>query len=156
MSWILHISRKIVGARILVDHVSDASADFWRFGPKTPNTTGYTTTNAVDNNGETNTNTLIATDSDSSTAGQQPHQAAQYCADLITNGQDDWYLPSKNELNIFYGNKTAIGHFNTSGTSYWSSSEYNTNRAWYQKFSGGNQNYTSGKSTTLAVRCARR
>jgi hypothetical protein len=36
MSWILHISRKIVGARILVDHVSDASADFWRFGPKTP------------------------------------------------------------------------------------------------------------------------
>lgn len=123
------------------------------------NSADYVTTSAADaSDGAANTATLIATDSDSGTAGTQPHQAAQYCADLIAHGQDDWYLPAKNELNILYGNHAAIGNFETSGTWYWSSSEFDIYYAWRQRFSDGYQSYTSGhaKYNTNAVRCIRR
>lgn len=67
------------------------------------------------------------------TAGVQPHQAAQICADFGSHGHDDWYLPAKNELNILYTNKDAIGAF-TSGQ-YWSSTEISTGVAENQNFS---------------------
>lgn len=121
----------------------------------------HVTTGATNqNNGAVNTATLIATDSDSGTAGVQLHQAAQYCADAIYNGKDDWYLPSKNELHIFVGNKTAIGNFSTSGTYYWSSSEFGYNSAWSERPSDGYQDVNhktyGGISYHFAVRCARR
>ena len=47
-----------------------------------------------DPDGAANTATLITEDSDSGTAGVQPHVAAQYCADATFNGYADWYLPS--------------------------------------------------------------
>lgn len=119
------------------------------------NSTGYVATGATANNGAVNTATLIATDSYSGAAGVQPHQAAQYCADAIYNGKDDWYLPSKNELHIFVGNKDAIGNFDVSGTWYWSSSESGSSGAWNQRFSDGYQN-TNYKDVGYAVRCARR
>lgn len=117
------------------------------------NGTNYVTTSA-NSNGADNTALLITRDSDSGTSGTQPHQAAQYCADLILYGHDDWYLPSKNQLNILYGNNASIGNFNTSGTQYWSSTENDTNNAWKQFFSDGNQT-GSGKYFTYAVRCVR-
>lgn len=119
------------------------------------NGSGYVTTSATSNNGSVNTSSLITMDSDSVTAGVQPHQAAQYCADAIYNGKDDWYLPSKNELHIFVGNKTAIGNFNVSGLYYWSSSEYTTSFAWVERPSDGNQ-VSYSKYSGYAVRCARR
>ena len=47
--------------------------------------------------------------------------AAQLCNDLVLNGYDDWFLPSKDELNELYKNKDLIGGF--SDEWYWSSSE---------------------------------
>ena len=94
-------------------------------------------------------------DSDSGTAGTQPHLAAQYCDALIESGHSDWYLPAQDELNTIYGNKAAIGNFDTSGTRYWSSTESGNNDALPQRFSDGNQNY-GNKGITYAVRCARR
>ncbi len=44
----------------------------------------------------------------------------------------DWFLPSKDELNQIYVNKTTIGSFTTS--SYWSSSEDDADGAWAQYF----------------------
>ena len=118
------------------------------------NNSNNVSTSATNNNGFVNTETLIATDSDSFTAGVQPHQAAQYCADAIYNGKDDWYLPSKNELNIFYGNNAVIGEFSTSGE-YWSSSEISSGTVWHQRYSDGGQ-ASGSKQTGRAVRCARR
>ncbi len=111
--------------------------------------------------GETNTNTLITEDADSITGGTQPHAAAQYCADLNIHGQTDWYLPSAQELNVIYGNRLAIGSFDTSGSIagwYWSSSESNITYAWPQRFSDGllNNNPTGSKTGSYQVRCARR
>ena len=58
--------------------------------------------------------------------------AAYYCANLTEGGYDDWFLPSKDELNKLCINKVAIGGFADFG--YWSSSEYNADYAWAQNF----------------------
>lgn len=110
---------------------------------------------ACDNSGETNTTTLAAADSDSNDAGVQPHEAAKYCADLSAHGHSDWYLPSAPELNVIYGNKTAIGLFDISGGNYWSSSEIDFTNAWTQNFTDGAQG-SSLKHYGYLVRCARR
>lgn len=49
--------------------------------------------------------------------------AARICGDLVLNGYNDWYLPSKDELNQLYINRVAIGGFPNPEFEYWSSSE---------------------------------
>jgi len=61
--------------------------------------------------GKANTAIIIATDSDSGTAGVQPHQAAQYCADLTAHGFTDWYLPAISELFLLAAHANQIGGF---------------------------------------------
>jgi len=78
--------------------------------------------------------------------------AAQLCLDFDYNGYNDWYLPSKNELNKLFINRVAIGDFSTEG--YWSSSEYNSTSAWGQSFTNGVQNYDS-KNNPNYVRAVR-
>jgi len=67
--------------------------------------------------------------------------ATSYAAGLARahNGGSytDWYLPSKDELNKLYLQKTLIGGFTTSN--YWSSSEISSTNSWYQSFSNGTQ-----------------
>ncbi|MCX6277610.1 MAG: DUF1566 domain-containing protein [Bacteroidetes bacterium] len=70
--------------------------------------------------------------------------AARICNDLYLNGYDDWFLPSKDELNEMYGQKTIIGGF--SDTWYWSSSESGDNTAWYQLFANGSEGSDGNKS----------
>jgi hypothetical protein len=73
--------------------------------------------------------------------------AARICNELqVTEGgktYGDWYLPSKEELNLMYQNKTTInataianGGSSFASTSYWSSSEYSSHHAWVQYFHG--------------------
>jgi hypothetical protein len=82
-----------------------------------------------------------------------PIIAATICNDLILNGYNDWFLPSLNELNLMYQQRSAIGNFLPDF--YWCSSEYNANNAWTQEFSNGNQ-YNFNKSyETLRVRAIR-
>jgi hypothetical protein len=80
--------------------------------------------------------------------------AARLCIDLELNGYDDWYLPSKDELNILFLNKAAIGGF--TDTAYWSSSEYSITGAWYEYLDDGRQfgvdNSKNGAALTRAVR----
>lgn len=107
--------------------------------------------------GLSNTNTIIT---------NQGATATNYSAGLARaytgGGFLDWYLPSKEELNKLYLNKTAIGGF--TGTFYWSSTEgstssQNLNYAWGQFFTNGvQQDYdnTNGAKTTLqSVRAVR-
>ncbi|MDD3887928.1 MAG: YDG domain-containing protein [Patescibacteria group bacterium] len=63
--------------------------------------------------------------------------AAQLAYDVTINGYDDWYLPSKDELNQLYINRFTIGGFTSNF--YWSSSEYSSSNAWRQDFSSGDQ-----------------
>lgn len=49
------------------------------------------------------------------------YQAVDACNDLTYGDFDDWYLPTKTELNAMYENKSSIGGFYE--TRYWSSTE---------------------------------
>jgi hypothetical protein len=81
--------------------------------------------------------------------------AAQLCNDLTVGGYNDWFLPSKDELDKLYINKVAIGGFAVGGVSgYWSSSEYSASHARAQRFGDGYQNY-SHKLNTYRVRAVR-
>ena len=78
--------------------------------------------------------------------------AMSYCADYTVGQYDDWHLPSKDELNKLYENKTAIGGF--TDDYYWSSKEFDSNNAWSQFFYYGNQ-YRLSKDITNYVRAVR-
>ena len=95
--------------------------------------------------GQMNTETIV---NGCGTAGI----AARICNDLVLNGYSDWYLPSKDELNKLYLNKTAIGSF--ANYNYWSSSEYNLDLALGQYFVNGQQgvNFKYNSSNVRAVR----
>jgi len=81
--------------------------------------------------GLTNTNAIIAAHDGSGS------YAASIARDYNGGGYTDWFLPSKDELNILYENKTAIGGF--TDYSYWSSTEFDNVNAWKQYFNDGNQ-----------------
>lgn len=83
--------------------------------------------------------------------------AAQLCGDLVLGGYDDWYLPSKDELNLLWLNRTIIGGFSVANySSYWSSSEYSNTYAWLQSFITGTQFYDNkGYSQDHYVRAIR-
>ncbi len=68
-------------------------------------------------------------------------RAAQYCEDLIHGGHADWFLPSKEELDLLYWNLAfkELGSFAKIGSGYWSSTEYDDKRAWGQGFHAGVQ-----------------
>ena len=94
---------------------------------------------------------------------QSGHQrsAAQHCADLAYGGYDDWYLPSKDELNAVYLNKSVInttamvnGGESFAVANYWSSSESDGNIALRQDFNDGSQ-FGNPKSINNRVRAIR-
>ena len=78
--------------------------------------------------------------------------AARLCGDLVLNGYNDWYLPSKDELNILYINQVAVGGF--SSNVYCSSSEFNGSNAWTQRFTDGFQTWNF-KDNSYRVRAVR-
>lgn len=67
--------------------------------------------------------------------------AALLCANYNGGGYGDWYLPSKDELNLIYNNLHLKGLGGFVGDRYWSSSEDSSGNGfvWHQKFSNGYQ-----------------
>jgi len=122
--------------------------------------TGATSTT----DGASNTTAII------SATGQTTPNAAQACSvyqvDSLGNTPceagntcySDWFLPAGNntsaqgQLNCLYENKDDIGGF--SNNTYWSSTQVNTNVAYAQNFSLGNES-TPIKSISALVRCVR-
>lgn len=123
------------------------------------NATGTVATSAGYTNGKTNTINLSTggtdQDSNSNTGGVQPHQAAQYCADLTIHGRDDWYLPAMSEMDVLYANNVAIANFISN--QFWSSSDSSagTNQAYYLDFSTGYVTDTF-KNGSKYIRCIRK
>lgn len=73
-------------------------------------------------------------------------------------GHDEWHVPTKNELNLLFNSRAKIGGFDASGSFpsgwYWSASSLFKWLAWGQRFSDGDQNFTS-KVTHSSVRLVR-
>ena len=86
---------------------------------------------------------------------------ADICANLSLNGFDDWFLPSKDALNLMYvnigpGAISGLGNVGAFGNYfYWSSSEIDAATAWSQYFSSGSQYESSKEDDTNHVRAVR-
>ena len=78
---------------------------------------------------------------------------AKLCYDLKLGGYDDWFLPSKDELNELYKQKTTIG--GSFSGAYWSSSEDSSNNAWLQNFNDGHQTALVKFYHVISVRAVR-
>ena len=77
----------------------------------------------------------------------EAEQAAQRCMELSVNGFSDWYLPSRDELNLMYQNLFINGLGSFDHNWYWSSSQANNySGAWLQNFNDGHQHYYHGKN----------
>lgn len=96
--------------------------------------------------GETNTQLIVEAQGIGS-------YAAKVCSDLVIDDYDDWYLPSKVELSILYMNRDSLGVF--SSEYYWSSSEFDIDRAYCQHFDYGTQIHSPKDSYFLPVRAVR-
>ena len=92
------------------------------------------TTNAIGSamgTGKANTDSIVAKQGVGS-------YAAQICKDLVLNGYDDWYLPSKSEcFNMYFNLKTMRGLGNFADTLYWSSTEASIGNAYSQYSNDG-------------------
>jgi len=80
--------------------------------------------------------------------------AAMICANYIYGGKNDWFLPSKDELDLMYNNLKKKGIGGLTDRHYWSSSEIDVNFAWAQSFVEGIQFDKSNKEFVLLT-CVR-
>ena len=79
-------------------------------------------------------------------------KAPRICWDTDTGGYTDWFLPSLNELNELYLNKSTLDGF--AADWYWSSSESSSRFARFRSFTYGFQ-YLSFKSSAYKLRAVR-
>jgi len=93
-------------------------------------------------------------------ADSQDHPAANFCVALTIGGFSDWYLPSKDELALFYANRGVLEVPGLAGSisdlaipHYWSSSEYQNTYAWYHSPDNGvTYNVKYGNKYARAIR----
>ena len=84
--------------------------------------------------------------------------AADLCANLILSGYSDWFLPSRDELELMYINLHSQGLGSFSNDYYWSSSEWGGNDSWYVYFADGTVSYLHPpiyKASAISVRAIR-
>lgn len=100
--------------------------------------------------GKANTASIIAGHATIGDDGEM--YAARLCDELevMEGGKTygDWYLPSKEELNLMYTNRAVIDSVaqanegsGFASARYWSSTEINLLNAWIQNFGNGNQDF---------------
>ncbi len=80
------------------------------------------------------------------TACHTPNIAASLCDTLTLNGYEDWFLPSRDELDSLFQHHEIVSETATEyhgsvlhDGEYWSSSHYQDNTVWIQHLSEGNQ-----------------
>ncbi|MDP4013792.1 MAG: DUF1566 domain-containing protein, partial [Candidatus Nanopelagicales bacterium] len=99
--------------------------------------------------GEANTTAIT-----SNTACDTPEKApaAWAAKNHAGGGKNDWFLPSKDELNQLYAQKATVGGFGDDGC--WSSSQGSASYAWFQFFDDGDQ-FNVSEGNTYRVRPVR-
>jgi len=146
---------------LLGDSASYHSFGYYRTSSNGSNQTVGTGTRI--GSGKENTELLVAAMksaaySSSSGSTTTALYAAKVCADLVVTKDgvvyDDWFLPSKDELNEMYQKlqRNNLGGFYEG--SYWSSSEYDARNAWSQGIVTGAQ-YKSSRGSGNRVRPVR-
>jgi hypothetical protein len=65
--------------------------------------------------------------------------AAKFVDDYSANGKSDWFLPSRDELDVVYNASITMGAPKVLPMPYWTSSENSAKYAWYQLFQDGTQ-----------------
>ena len=104
-------------------------------------------TSVTSGTGQANTTAIV---NSCSTAGI----AARICNDLVLNGYNDWFLPSKDDLNQLYLQRGVVGGF--AFGYYWSSSEHDAASAWNQGFQPESFTFWPSKdNATTYVRAVR-
>ena len=102
--------------------------------------------------GKQNTVDIVTAFGDAEPGGQTDY-AAKLCSDIEYGGYDDWFLPSRDELNKIYVNlhsgtdENSCGYTPVGGFAdlfYWSSSEVGGTNARFQRFGDGYQDSTKG------------
>jgi uncharacterized repeat protein (TIGR02543 family) len=88
-----------------------------------------------------------------------PSPAAKACIEYNYGGKTDWFLPSRDELNLLYINRAFIGNLkNTTDSYYWSSSASWAgmgNEEWCQNFSNGHPSSIQSVTLECLVRAIR-
>ena len=82
-------------------------------------------------------------------------RAAYQCDSLTVSVYTDWFLPSKDELNLMYNNLKLNSFGNFAAADYWSSSEFDAGYAYFRSFAVENQGNTGKASATLKARAVR-
>jgi hypothetical protein len=98
--------------------------------------------------GATNTATIIEAQGEGS-------YAASVASNYDGGGFNDWFLPSRAELNLMYTNLKVEGLGNFQENHYWSASESRSNTAWKQSFIDGTATPNQLKSSSNRVRAVR-
>jgi uncharacterized repeat protein (TIGR02543 family) len=162
------------GGYIFYDKGSYSGSPSWRYLEAAPASTewtdkqwgGYGTliggTTVDIGTGQSNTSLIVAwldanTDDTQGDVTNKTQRAAYLCDDLTEGGYDDWFLPSKDELNLMYTNlhniADPVGGF--AGDYYWSSSEVHAYSVWFQSFGNGYQYSYYAENLTSRVRAVR-
>lgn len=84
------------------------------------------------------------------------NDAADFAKSLTAHNQNDWRVPTKNELKVIFDNRAAISGFMTTDTPawYWSSTQETSYSAWAQRFTDGHQ-VQRGENMASLLRCVR-
>jgi hypothetical protein len=90
--------------------------------------------------------------------------AVRICDDLVINGFDDWFMPSRDELSYMYGNLHLKELGNFKNAQYWTSSVHQDSPWWktqYINFANGQpaqyaSDFETGNTDVAYVRAARR
>ena len=98
--------------------------------------------------GNTSTGTIV-------TSLQEGTYAAKVSADKsVSYGgttYDDWFLPSRDELDALYDCWAATGRGSFAASGYWSSSEDTEYISWMQDFTNGLKNYGNGNGSKILL-----
>lgn len=111
--------------------------------------TEVTGTGLAIGDGASNTALIVA-----QCAGDSANYTASECYNLVANGYDDWFLPSKDELGILYMNLYEAGIGTFPAASHWSSSESSATQANRRSFNTGLQS-VQNKTTFYTYRPCR-
>jgi hypothetical protein len=105
-------------------------------------------------NGKGNTEKIVAAYGKAEPFEKRTDYAARLCSDLVYAGFSDWFLPSREELNLMFLNLSALGIERFSEGSYWSSSQSTGSYAWSMPFDNGYP-YNDDKDAEYNVRAVR-